>query len=187
MSKIIKNRKLNRLKGYDYSTPGYYFVTIRTKGKHDYFGKLEDEKVILNKFGKTVKKFWMLIPDSFKNVVLDEFIIMPDHIHGIIILESMSGSEFVGTEHRSVQIKQPINYGLLSKAIKLFKEKVTKYVKREFPEIEFGWQRSFYDHIIRNEKSFNKIRDYIKNNAISWKLNNNSQKNFDGFLKTFIF
>src|SRR6056297_970908 len=81
---IGPQRKLNRHKNIDYSLPGFYHVTICTKEKFDWFGKIINQKINLNPFGKTIDKFWNLIPEFYKNIKLDEYIIMPDHIHGII-------------------------------------------------------------------------------------------------------
>ena len=81
---IGPQRKLNRHKNIDYSLPGFYHVTICTKEKFDWFGKIINQKMELNPLGKTINKFWNLIPEFYKNIKLDEYIIMPDHIHGII-------------------------------------------------------------------------------------------------------
>ena len=86
MNTEMKERKLNRLKDYDYSQNGYYFVTICTKNREAWFGKIESDKMILNMFGEITKNFWVEIPKHFKNVSLDEFIVMPNHIHGIVII-----------------------------------------------------------------------------------------------------
>ena len=82
----IARRKSIRLKGYDYSQPGVYFVTICTYRMKHLFGKIKNKKMILNDLGKIVRTCWLAIPDHFPNVTLDEFIIMPNHLHGIIII-----------------------------------------------------------------------------------------------------
>lgn len=82
------NRKRNRLKDSDYSNDGYYFVTICTKNREEFFGKIENEKMILNEYGDIVEKCWFDLPKHYKNCVLDEFIIMPNHIHGIMIIDN---------------------------------------------------------------------------------------------------
>src|SRR4030042_2350936 len=87
VSYMGKNKKSMRLHYYDYSSNGYYFVTICTKNKINYFGNIENERIKLNNYGKIVKNFWEQIPFYYKNIYLDEFIIMPNHIHGIIIID----------------------------------------------------------------------------------------------------
>ena len=134
------HRKSIRLKHYDYSQAGAYFVTICTKDRKLFF---EDE------FIKSIAEtFWKEIPKHFINVKLDEFIIMPNHLHGIIIIENDIA---VGTGHRPVQIGQ-------GNALPLREQK------------NFAWQPRFYEHIIRDEIELNKIREYIINNPLKWEL-----------------
>jgi len=86
------NRKANRYKDYNYSSPGYYFVTICTKDRLSFFGKIEDGKMILNEYGEIVKACWLEIPDHFPNIRIDEFLVMPNHFHGIIIINDPVGN-----------------------------------------------------------------------------------------------
>jgi putative transposase len=83
----MRNRKLNRLKNYDYSKGGYYFVTICTKNREDWFGKVENGKMHLNRFGEIAKDCWAKIPTHFQDVGTDEFSVMPNHVHGILTIE----------------------------------------------------------------------------------------------------
>ena len=80
----MHNRKLNRLPGYDYSMTGYYFVTICTKGRREYFGTIENKTINLNEFGVIVTRQWEWLEEQYPYVELDQYVIMPDHIHGII-------------------------------------------------------------------------------------------------------
>lgn len=80
----MKQRKPNRLKDYEYSQNGYYFVTICTKNREEWFGKIKDGLMIMNDFGEVAKNFWMETPKHFTNVGLDEFTVMPNHIHGVV-------------------------------------------------------------------------------------------------------
>jgi REP element-mobilizing transposase RayT len=143
-------RKANHLIGYDYSSPGYYFITICTLNKKEMFGKIKSGSMKLNKYGKMVHQIWKDIPDHYSNIELDKFVIMPNHIHGIIII-----TETAGTEHCSAPTH---HYGLLSKIVKSFKEIFIKHICKQDQNYEFKWQRSFYDRIIRNEKELYNIR-----------------------------
>src|SRR3989344_8691696 len=159
VGKNRRNRKLNRLKDYDYNLEGFYFVTICIKDRIEYFGYIKDNKMILNQYGEIAKKYWQQIPDYYQNVTIDKFIIMPNHVHGIIQI-----TKPVVTGQCPVPTR--VNYGLLSKIVNSFKNMVTKEIRKNFNNYEFQWQRSFYDHIIRNEKVLNKIYEYIKNNPL---------------------
>lgn len=159
----MPDRKLNRLKGYDYSQNGYYFVTICTKNRQEFFGEIKNGELTLNEYGKITKKCWREIPDHFPNVILDEFIIMPNHIHGIVIIKNNDegNKNFCSLPWQTKLSKS------LSSIIRGFKIGVTKYF-REKNNDEFVWQKSFYDHIIRNEKSLFNIRKYVQNNPFKW-------------------
>lgn len=174
MNSIQKERKLNRLKEYDYSKCGYYFITICTKNGVECFGKIYNEEMVLNQYGKIAQEYWSEIPNIYNTVEIDEFIIMPNHIHGIIIISDDNNDR---TEHCSVPTNTEPGYGLLSKVIKSFKNAVTKKIRQELSDNNFQWQRSFYDHVIRNEKSLYEIRRYIINNPLKWELEKNNIEN----------
>ena len=178
-----KHRKLNRKAGHDYSQNGYYFVTLCVKDRVECLGEIKNEEMVYNRYGQTALKYWQAIPDHYPNVFLDEWIIMSNHIHGIIVIENPVaenvGTGHVGTEQCSVPtdaVKQK-NYGLLSKIVKSFKEKSLKSIRNDFHDHEFAWQRSFYDHIIRNEKSLQNIRKYIYYNPAKWESDRNNPVN----------
>ncbi len=174
MNSIQKERKLNRLKEYDYSKCGYYFVTICIRKGVEYFGKIDNEKMVLNHYGKIVEDYWKEIPIYYNNVEIDAFVIMPSHIHGIIIINNENDRR---TEHCSVPTNTEPGFGLLSKVIKSFKNAVTKKIRQELSDNNFQWQRSFYDHVIRNEESLYEIKKYIINNPLKWELEKNNIKN----------
>ena len=183
-------RKLNRFSDYDYNLPGYYFITICTQNKLEYFGQVENQKMILNQYGKIAGKFWADIPKHYQNVAINEFIIMPNHIHGIIEIKNNNviGAINVGTGHCPVQGAGlnnrtghcPVptranekNYGLISKIINSYKNVVIKQIRQQFNDYEFQWQRSFYDHVILDDEGLYNIREYIINNPIVYKINKN--------------
>ena len=105
-----------RLQGYDYTSPGKYFITICIKNKIPYFGKIENGEMILSELGIVARDLWIAIPDHCQNIELDEFVIMPDHIHGIISIKTNSDSNIVETTHASflqtnIQNPIPISHG----------------------------------------------------------------------------
>lgn len=157
-----------RLKEWNYSTPWWYYVTINTKNHVEYFGRIENGKMILNEFGKIAENCWKDIPKHFSNTELDYYIIMPNHIHGIIIINKM-----VETRHASSLQEKHVT---LSNIVGSFKSAVTNQI-HEIGFTEFKWQSRFYDHIIRNEKELFNIRKYIQQNPIKWELEKNKLEN----------
>ncbi len=160
-----QRRKHNRLKGYDYSVPGYYFVTISTWNHCPYFGEINNGQVRLNSLGLIAQRFWIEIPTHYNTIAIDVFTILPDHIHGIIVIEEINN---VGTAQWAVPTVG------LSTIINSYKGAVTKTVHTQMPNNNFGWQRSFYDHIIRSDEALNQIRQYIVNNPLKHFLQQNT-------------
>jgi len=154
-----------RLNDWDYSTPWWYYITICTKNFKCWFGLIKSGKMILNQFGKTVEDEWLKTKSIRKNVDLDYYVIMPNHFHGIIIVE---GVEYVKVEtHRDASLRKVTNN--LSNIIRGFKGSVTKQIHM-LDYNSFQWQPRFYDHIIRNENDLPRIRTYIQNNPLKWEL-----------------
>ena len=152
-------RQSARLKNYDYSKGGAYFITVTVDVEGEIFGNVVEGKIKLNKAGEIIEKVWMNLPNQFINVKLDEFVIMPDHFHGIIILENKKE-------------------GLMNQA--RTKEKVTKLIHEDGYK-DFKWHRNYYDHIVRNEKELLITRKYIKNNPLNWKIEKHNRNNSLGF------
>lgn len=151
-------RKPNRLKYYDYSNAGWYYVTICTNDHKNHFGEIINSKKDLNDAGKIVYEYWEKIEKLHKNIELDYFVIMPNHIHGIIIINSVGDANFASPTDRTKME--------LCKLLQQFKRAVTLKIKSINHESNFKWQRSFYDRIIRNEKELFNIRKYIKQNPL---------------------
>ena len=139
---------------YDYSFPGGYFITICTHKELDKFGKIIEGKMILNKIGEIVYKFWFEIPKHFSEVGLDEFVVMPNHIHGIIFIKDNCRGE-VSSSHLNKGGETPPLH-TLGKTIAYYKYQTTIVINkmRNKPGIPF-WQRNYYERIIRNEDELN--------------------------------
>lgn len=175
MKKII--RKPNRYAGHDYSLPGFYFVTICTEGRKEYFGKVENGEMRLNQLGKIAENFWSEIPRHFQKIELEKFIVMPNHIHGII---NVVADAYTRLENAKAACMRPLQADrskmLLSKIVQGYKAAVSREEKRKF-RISFQWQRSFYDRVIGNQASLNKLSEYIARNPKFWDEDKNKVEN----------
>lgn len=170
---VEKHRKHNRLKGYDYSSSGYYFVTICTKDRTEYFGNIIDNKITLNNIGEIIKSCWLEIPNHFPSVELDEFQIMQNHIHGIIIIVGAIFKSPIKSPNVSGEINfAPTRNITLSNIIKWFKSISSMNIRKTI--YSFQWQKSYYDNIICNEKSLYYIRQYIRDNPMNWNEDRNN-------------
>jgi len=157
----MKSRKPNRLRGYDYSKNGYYFVTICTQNLVEWFGKVENDQMALNEYGRIVSECWHDLPNHYRNIKLDESVIMPNHVHGIVIIDN------VGNGFKPF----PTKYHGLSEIIRGFKTFSSRRINYKITNNRcFHWQKSFYDHVIRNENELAFIREYILNNPKKWDL-----------------
>ena len=149
-----KQRKPNRLKGYDYSQDNLYFITSCVKDMLCCLGEIVESEMILNQYGQIANDQWYWLAEQYPYVILHEFVVMPNHIHGIIEINRVR-------RDRVRKIKS------LSQLIGAYKTTTSKKIHAAgFPE--FAWHRSFHDHIIRNEASYLNISSYIRNNPSSW-------------------
>lgn len=161
-----------RLQSWDYGRNASYFVTICTKDREYYFGDIAYAKMQLTEIGEMATRYWQEIPKHFPFVILDAFVIMPNHVHGIITINKpdneMSTADVNNVETLHATFLQDISPkpGTLSTIIRSYKSAVKKYATMN--DIDFFWQPRFHDHIIRNEKSFNTIVEYILNNPGKW-------------------
>ncbi len=188
---LIKERRPNRLKGYDYNQQGYYYITICTKNQLNLFGEILNNIMHLSQTGEIANRFWIAIPEHFKNIELDEFIIMPNHIHGIIFVNNgdagdngvgnaIMGNNGVGnadlrSPHSDDHLIHTVSVDdydrtkmVVSKIIHGFKSSVTREIRRQLNDFNFAWQKSYYDYIIHDEDDLNRIREYIYNNPANW-------------------
>ncbi len=175
---LFKNKyriESTRLKNWDYSNDGYYFITICTQNRNHFFGEIMDSKMQLNGIGKLAKKFWLQIPLQFDYAVLDSYVIMPNHVHGIVVIDNNDNCRGV-INHASTggvtKHHNPMLHNNVSRIIRWYKGRTT-FESRKI-NTEFGWQSRFYDHIVRNEKSLNRIKEYIKNNPKMWHRDRNN-------------
>ena len=187
------HRQAIRLRAYDYSAIGSYFVTICTQERECYLGNIDSGEMILSLSGKIARDCISGIPVHFKNVLLDEFVIMPNHIHAIITITGRTGliaraglMNQTPTTHGQCQKQKTIHHTpatdwismknpaqTLGRIIRHFKGRASRYI-RENGLIYFQWQRNYYDRIIRNEKELTAIREYIRHNPAQWASDNNN-------------
>ena len=168
---MIRRRNSNRLQNYDYSQKGYYFVTICTKNRECLLGEISDGKMYLSAIGKIAENFWKEIQKHFPRTELDEYVVMPNHVHGIVIVNGV-GVENFQPLHRENKFQHVIPHSLGS-IIRGFKIGVTKWCRNNHCG-QFEWQRNFYDRIIRNEHSLQRIREYIRMNPLKWEHDRNN-------------
>ncbi len=143
MKENLPIRKNIRLKDYDYSEENMYFITICVKDRLELLGKITQDNIKLTTEGIIVRQNINEIEQIYKNITIDEYIIMPNHIHMLLLIKYK-------------------NHVTISRIIKHLKANITRAIKCSI------WQKSFYEHIVRNEKEYLEIKEYIQYNAINW-------------------
>ena len=164
------HRRSIRLPGYDYSQPGYYFVTICCYQRQRLFGKIIDGAMQLNQYGEIVDHEWLKSSVIRPDIKLDEYIVMPNHFHGIVIINPVGANSGSPLQPSTAIPTHPsMKPRSLSSIIAGFKSAVTQKIDimGNAPGTPV-WQRNYYEHIIRNENALNNIRQYIINNPLSW-------------------
>jgi len=158
----MRQRKQQRLIHFDYTTPGAYFVTICVSDMQCKLGDVVEGQMVLNEAGELVKTCWLDLPHHYSNCDLDEFVVMPNHFHGIVRIVGNGLKPF------------PTQHGLpeIVRGLKTFSSRRINASKSGNP---FQWQKSFYDRVVRNENELHLIREYIVNNPMSWELDKNNQ------------
>lgn len=146
-----------RLQGWDYRWPGVYAVTICVNGRLSCLGEVIEDDVELSPFGVVVAEEWSAIPRTHPHVVLDEWIVMPDHVHGILI--------FQGADRPSPQNGLPA--GSLGAVVGQFKQRATKRIRAR-RRSEFSWQERYFDQILRDDEDLERYRVYIRENPRRW-------------------
>lgn len=163
------HRRSIRIKEYDYTSPGAYFVTLVTYQRDCLFGEIRDAKMALNDLGSIADECWRAISEHFPFVELDAYVIMPNHVHGIIVIRESVGARHVcpsgyASPQQPPRGPAPRSLGAI---VGSFKSAVTKRIGRELNATGI-WQRNYYEHIIRNEKDLQRITDYIEMNPLRW-------------------
>ena len=158
------HRRSIRQRGYDYSQAGTYFITICTQGPACLFGKIVDGKMLFNATGRLVDECWNDIPAHFPHVELDEFAVMPNHVHGILSIIETVGAKNVSPLPSQ---QRPGTSKTIGSIICGFKIGPTKWIRAN-TDIRDVWQRNYYEHIIRDDASLNRIRQYIMQNPPRW-------------------
>ncbi|MES2650015.1 MAG: transposase [Bacteroidota bacterium] len=156
---------------WNYGWNGAYFITICTKNRLHYFGAVENRKMNLANCGVLADVCWQEIPNHSKYVELGAFVVMPNHIHGILILDNPAVETLHATSLRPQSPSNPMAdispmAGTVSTIIRSYKSAVTRHAHRL--GFAFDWQTRFHDHIIRNDAEFQRINDYIENNPYNW-------------------
>ena len=167
----IQRRSL-RLRNYDYSQSGAYFVTLCVQNKICLLGDISEGILNLNTCGQLTRDAWLWLARQYAYVALDEFVVMPNHLHGILIIDSRRGGSrtaFQDAEGRSRTA--PRKTKPLGSLIAAFKTVSAKSVNTQrFTPGAALWQRNYYEHVIRNETDLARIREYIQNNPAQWAL-----------------
>ncbi len=169
-------RKSIRLKNYDYSKAGMYFITICAFNRENIFGLVENEKCILNEYGKIVNNIINELPIRFKNIIIDCYVIMPNHLH--LIIKIINNEENVGVELALLKNIDSNDEGRASSAptnissiIQVLKSLSTIEINKSRQSLGLKvWQRNYYEHIIRNENELQGTRLYIEYNPLNWEL-----------------
>jgi REP element-mobilizing transposase RayT len=188
-NKSERSRRSIRVQGYDYSEAGPYFITVCSFQSKPVFGKVVEEAVQFTAWGHIVQECWSEIPSHFPRVELDQFIVMPNHIHGIVAIVGCRGTACRAPTTRA-EFGKPAP-GSLPTIIGSFKSAVTKRINEvRGSGGESIWQRNYYEHIIRDEESLNRIREYIFYNPLKWSLDRENpertgEDDFDRWLACF--
>lgn len=144
-------RKPLRLRHFDYASPGAYFVTVCTQGRACLFGEVQDGAVHLSEAGGIVERIWRNLPAHYPAFSVDEFVVMPNHVHGVLLIEKEGGRP-------------------LPNVMRAFKAFSTREIKTRGTAKDQIWQRGYYEHVVRGEEDLAAIRRYIQENPMKWDL-----------------
>jgi REP element-mobilizing transposase RayT len=190
MADLFKDRyriQSARCPVWDYRSNANYFITICTDQWDSFFGKIENKQVILSDSGHIAEKYWKELPNHFPFLSLDVFVVMPNHIHGIIILDGNFYYPYINHSVHKIDVGEDSKEkymdsnklrkimsdispkkGSVASVIRSYKSAVTKEINKSDPGQNFKWQSRYHDHIIRDMKSYQRIKNYILNNPNNW-------------------
>ena len=184
----IHHRRSIRLPGYDYTRAGAYYITMVAWQREELFGEVVDGEMILNKSGRVAQAEWGKLPRRFRQVELGEFVVMPNHVHGIIVILDGRGTaedipdsiEEPTRRAPTEQFRKPIA-GSIPTIVRSYKSAVS--LRINLMRRNSGspvWQRNYYEHIIRNEEDYQSKSDYILNNPRNWESDEDNKERSDG-------
>lgn len=175
----IKNKRRSiRIPEYNYGQEGYYFVTICTDKRRPLLGEIKNDQMVLNYMGNIVLKEWKKTPAIRRNVGLGQFVIMPNHLHGVVMIHDEICSQKSGyiSSGRMPSGRMPYAPTFMSPShslgavIRGFKSSVTKEIRNLDSGMKNFWQRNYYEHVVRDERDLRRIEEYIENNPLEWAL-----------------
>jgi len=164
-------RRFSRLPGYDYAQPGAYFVTLCIQQRECLFGEIESEEMVRSEAGAMVETWWRELHRKFPACSVDAFVVMPNHVHGVIVIHDLAGAG----SHADPRHESAYTDASLPRIVQWFKTMTTNaYIhgvdERGWPPFAGRlWQRNYYEQIVRDDVDLNRIREYIVNNPLSWK------------------
>ena len=170
---VPHHRRSIRLKGYDYTRPGAYFITLVTHQRANLFGEILNGEMQLSPMGQIAGEHWQDIPELFPHTVLGAYVIMPNHVHGIIIINDLGWDTTMSCPnqdppHTQEQFQKPVT-GSIPTIIRSYKASVTYRIQKELNSTGI-WQRNYYEHIIRDDGEYNRIHLYIEANVRKWEI-----------------
>ena len=176
------HRRSIRLEGYDYSQSGAYFVTIYSYNREAMFGEIVDGEMVLSRYGRIVLTDWQNLPKRHSHIELDAFIVMPNHVHGIVVIKD------IPVKADSGMVSETAKRTPLPEIVRGFKTFSSRRVNRARRMVGIPvWQRNYWEHVIRNQEAFNRIHEYILTNPKHWQLdrenpNRMGEDDFDRWL-----
>ena len=184
MADRSRNRRQSaRLKGFDYGQPGAYFVTIVTQDRFCMFGNIVEEKMLPNAAGVMIQMVWESLSQRYVHIALDAFVLMPNHVHGIIVIDRPVGVPLVGTQNGTGSSTPDAGLRATTRVAPTIGDIVGAYKSITTVEYTRGvrsrewrpfrrrlWQRNYYEHVIRDDDELNRAREYITNNPLKWEL-----------------
>lgn len=178
------NRRSIRLQGYDYAKPGSYFITLCTQNGQCLFGKILGRRMDLSSAGHMVYLVWEELSSRYPGVETDAFVVMPNHVHGIITLVGAGPCACPGISGQPQGVAPTMG---LPDVVHHFKTMSTKRYSDGVRQLKWPpytgklWQRNYYERVIRNNRELNRVREYIVNNPLQWELDQENPGNMEGF------